>query len=222
MGISMQMARKIWTLRVQSRRASSPPASAPNTTKACKRHCYHYLVKPTLAVPKDTRLMTDSGKGKPILTEAERLLRREETARKRKRQSEQKRQDEQDQTINRLLRAQTSRTRNKLEDPTAESSPAPWASRRVLPPSSDMIRWTSSLMDDRVVMRVAAPEGKEDWIAVTSAQNTEQPRATIGVAPCGVQGCSEKRKYRSVKEFNSGGCSLEHLKLFEASLPTTA
>ncbi|WWC87008.1 uncharacterized protein L201_001890 [Kwoniella dendrophila CBS 6074] len=114
-----------------------------------------------------------SGK-KLILTEAERLQKREETARRRKRQTEQKLQDEQDETINRLLRAQTSKSRSKLDQPSpaigedGETSGQVSPSRRVPVQPSNMIRWSSTLnKDGNVLIRVAAPKGKDDWIALT-------------------------------------------------------
>ncbi|RXK37520.1 hypothetical protein M231_05241 [Tremella mesenterica] len=176
-------------------------------------------------------LPNDPGKNKLILTEAEKQLRREETARRRKRQSEQKRQDEQDQTINRLLRAQTSKSRNKLEDPL-DGSPAPGTNsasvaRRLMPASNDMIRFTSKLIDGKLVQTVSAPKGKETWIDLLPPSFTNHDRAedvsatpkrNILDAQCGVKGCKAKRKYRSVKAFEVGACCMEHLKMVNAGL----
>jgi Ino eighty subunit 2 len=77
-----------------------------------------------------------------------------------------------------------------------------------------------------VVLRVAAPRGKEGWIDIgpnglvdgrprVNVKETER-RDVSGV--CAVEGCGEKRKYRSVKKFEVGGCSLAHLKQVEATI----
>ncbi|WRT64831.1 uncharacterized protein IL334_001767 [Kwoniella shivajii] len=159
-----------------------------------------------------------SGK-KLILTEAERLQRREETARRRKRQTEQKLQDEQDETINRLLRAQTSKSRSKLDQPSpaldGEGSGQVSPTRRTAH-TTNMIRWTSTLSKEgEVLLRVAAPKEKEEWISLTNPEKTEiKEKNTI----CGVEGCERKRIYRSMKKFEIGGCSLDHLKNVEAAL----
>ncbi|WWD07746.1 hypothetical protein V865_005848 [Kwoniella europaea PYCC6329] len=161
-----------------------------------------------------------SGK-KVILTEAERLQKREETARRRKRQTEQKLQDEQDETINRLLRAQTSKSRSKLDQPspalgegelTASGQASP--SKQI---SSNMIRWSSTLTKDGdILLRVGAPKEKEDWISLTPAGEEGKDRLMVREIPtCGVVGCANKRIYRSTKNFDIGGCSLDHLEAVE-------
>ncbi|ORX38857.1 hypothetical protein BD324DRAFT_294568 [Kockovaella imperatae] len=180
-----------------------------------------------------------SSKKQLILTEAERIQRREEVARRRKRQTEQKLQDEQDQTINRLLRAQTGRSRAKLDVPSPGEEggtggggsgvggsryPSPSRRTTTAAPLENMIRWISSIQDDNVVLRVAAPAGKEDWIAVSDATLAEDSTDTKPVlrrdarGTCGVDGCDAERKYRSVKKFETGGCSMEHLRAVEAGL----
>ncbi|WWD00507.1 hypothetical protein V866_007424 [Kwoniella sp. B9012] len=161
-----------------------------------------------------------SGK-KVILTEAERLQKREETARRRKRQTEQKLQDEQDETINRLLRAQTSKSRSKLDQPspalgegelTASGQASP--SKQISP---NMIRWSSTLTKDGdILLRVGAPKDKEDWISLTPAGEEGKDKLIERQIPtCGVVGCAKKRIYRSTKNFDIGGCSLDHLKAVE-------
>ncbi|OCF41701.1 hypothetical protein I317_04507 [Kwoniella heveanensis CBS 569] len=187
-----------------------------------------------------------TGKKQVILTEAERQQKREETARRRKRQSEQKLQDEQDETINRLLRAQTSRSRAKLDNPSpgvgdAEGGEASGSgqvspSRRVPLIAGEMIRWTSSISKDGdVLLRVAVPKDEEDWIALTpdqlsspsvSADQGERKvrmrkpfeRGTKKIAICTVDGCSKERKYRSTRNFELGGCGIEHLKEVDEAL----
>ena len=90
----------------------------------------------------------------------------------------------QDQTINRLLRAQTSKSRSKLDAPaeSTSNSPAPPGgpivegeeveSRpktrgRELPVNEGMIRIVSRLNGEGVLINlVAVTEGREGWIAV--------------------------------------------------------
>ena len=194
---------------------------------------------------------------KLILTEAERLQRREETARRRKRQSEQRLQDEQvgqrhdrsirhlahptsrpnrsselilhllqDSTINRLLRAQTGRSRAKLDGPSPVPSSDPVqstsaetqyisSSRRRQPlPKNGMIRWVSSMSGDDVILRVGLPIEKETWLAGRTGNEKVDQRDMSGI--CGVAGCEESRKYRSTRRFEVGGCCLQHLKAVEA------
>ena len=83
----------------------------------------------------------------------------------------------------------------------------------------NMIRWVSSIKDESVVMRVAAPIGKNDWISVDRAAvglSVELPKTLE--ARCVVKGCGRNRKYRSVKDPTVGGCSMEHLRMVNASL----
>ncbi|KAL7419010.1 hypothetical protein Q5752_006695 [Cryptotrichosporon argae] len=160
-------------------------------------------------------------KPEPVLTEAERLGRREENARRRRRQNEQRLQDEQDQTINRLLRAQTTRSRSKLDaDESAPASasaggsgaasPTKGARRRAAPPGA--VRVVSRVVDGNLEVRVAADP---DTLALPAA-----PRAYGGKgdATCAVHGCARARKYRLPKRFEVGACGIEHLKALEAQV----
>lgn len=90
----------------------------------------------------------------------------------------------QDQTINRLLRAQTSKSRSKLDAPaeSTSNSPAPPGGPivegeeveskpktrgRELPVNEGMIRTVSKLNGDGgLINLVAVTEGREGWIAV--------------------------------------------------------
>jgi Ino eighty subunit 2 len=94
-----------------------------------------------------------------------------------------------------------------------------------------MIRWVSSIVGDRVVVRVAAPKGKDEWIGIGSRPTIPDSKTDLksdvkangglaerGRATCAVEGCEERRKYRSVKRFEVGGCSLQHLKQVEAGI----
>jgi Ino eighty subunit 2 len=81
-----------------------------------------------------------------------------------------------------------------------------------------MIRWVSSISGHNVSLRVGVPVGKEEWIAVggQSKEGKGVKRDTSGV--CAVEGCGERRKYRSIGRFEVGGCCLQHLKAVEAGL----
>ncbi|WVQ73850.1 hypothetical protein IAR50_003431 [Cryptococcus sp. DSM 104548] len=150
-----------------------------------------------------------------VLTEQEKLERKEEASRRRRRQIEQRRQDEQDETINRLLRAQTSRSRAKIDDDIDPSTGNPSPSRRIHAPPEGMVRWTSKMgQDGAVVMSVGVPKGKEEWLQL--GVPPVELRRDVGM--CSAPGCGEKRKYRSVKVFEKGGCSMAHLKAVEAAL----
>jgi Ino eighty subunit 2 len=76
----------------------------------------------------------------------------------------------------------------------------------------------SSIRDGEVVLRVAAPKGKEEWISLEptefKAVDEEEGKGKkgVGVARCDVPGCQERRKYRSTRKLEVGGCSLEHLR----------
>lgn len=136
----------------------------------------------------------------------------------------------QDQTINRLLRAQTGRSRSKLDGPPLLPDPATASSfdanhtipdtRRPGPaPKEGMIRWVSSISGDNVNLRVGVPVGKENWLDVGDVGRGGgglERRDVSGV--CAVEGCKESRKYRSLKRFKVGGCCMTHLKAVEAAL----
>ncbi|BEJ12940.1 hypothetical protein CspHIS471_0301140 [Cutaneotrichosporon sp. HIS471] len=145
-------------------------------------------------------------KPKPELTEAERLQKREEMARRRKRQNEQRLQDEQDQTINRLLRAQTGRSRAKLDDTDTPRSGQVSPVKRPVP---DGVRWVSSLAGEDVVLRVGVKAGRDEWIAVGDGPRIESDKGNM---VCAAKGCKQPRKYRSVGKRSVGGCCVAHLR----------
>ncbi|KAL1406249.1 hypothetical protein Q8F55_007943 [Vanrija albida] len=178
----------------------------------------------------DTLISLPDGqpKVKPVLTEAERLQKREEMARRRKRQNEQRLQDEQDQTINRLLRAQTGRSRSKLDGPSpmpdangedsgAAPSGATSPTKRSAPPP-DGVRYVSALRGDDVVLSVSVRAGREGWLDVGGGGGGERAEGRDARGLCAAKGCAQPRKYRCVGRFETGGCSLAHLKEVEAAL----
>ncbi|GMK57834.1 hypothetical protein CspeluHIS016_0406680 [Cutaneotrichosporon spelunceum] len=153
-------------------------------------------------------------KPKPELTEAERLQKREEMARRRKRQNEQRLQDEQDQTINRLLRAQTGRSRAKLDDTdTPRSGQTSPVKARPVP---DGVRWVSRMAGEDVVLHVGVKAGREGWIAVGEEHAARFKASEKGDMVCAAKGCDQARKYRSVGKQSVGGCCVAHLKEVDA------
>jgi Ino eighty subunit 2 len=80
-----------------------------------------------------------------------------------------------------------------------------------------MLRFVSSIRSGKFEMFVSAPPGKEQAIALEATRPEPVIRSNTK-AHCGVKGCGETRKYRSVLDFEKGGCSMSHLKLVEQSL----
>jgi hypothetical protein len=119
-------------------------------------------------------------------------------------------------------------------------------SSRVLPFDASKIRYISKIVDGVMRTTVSVAEGKESWLeldpsvsTLSSVRNTSlfpsqsaavnNSNAQNGVfstqkekrdvrARCAVPGCEQNRKYRSIRKFELGGCSLNHLQLVEADL----
>ncbi|GJE86018.1 PAPA-1 domain-containing protein [Phanerochaete sordida] len=169
---------------------------------------------------------------KKALTEVEIALKREETARKRKNLSEKKLEDEKAETINRLLKKQ-SRKGKRSALSTAEDRPTPGigqddveegeetGSQTPAPPT--MYRWVSTTKmpamegsdERRMVMTFSVP------ISVLPAQadaatQPVPPNPPSAPPSCDVDGCIAQRKYRLVKDWHKGACSMAHLKALEA------
>lgn len=132
----------------------------------------------------------------------------------------------QNDVINRLLKAQTGKTRRNvaqgegtpisLNDGDDANGPTDAKNAAVVP---GMLRFVSSIRSGKFEMFVSAPPGKEQAIALEEAPvRLEQAGRGKAEAHCGVKGCGERRKYRSVLDFEKGGCSMPHLKLVEQSL----
>ncbi|EKM60959.1 uncharacterized protein PHACADRAFT_247205 [Phanerochaete carnosa HHB-10118-sp] len=174
-------------------------------------------------------------KKKP-LTELEIALKREETARKRKNLSEKKLEDEKAETINRLLKKQSRARGRRNALSTAEDRPTPGAgngqddmedaedtaSQIPVPPT--MYRWVSTTKvppvdgsdEKRMLMTFSVPVSMlsppaDDYIHPTRA---DPPPARPS---CDVEGCMVQRKYRLVKDWQRGACSMAHLKALEAA-----
>ncbi|ELU41309.1 PAPA-1 domain-containing protein [Rhizoctonia solani AG-1 IA] len=158
-------------------------------------------------------------------TEAEIALRRSETARKRKHQDAQRLEDEKTETINRLLKKQSVRARNKkaLDTPVNEAV-APGEEPAVTAvvdnrPRVPCYRWVSSARDASPTLSFSVPENMADFphepnasLLAASAQPVIRP-----VATCAVSGCTAQRKYRlsGAPNFETGACGMDHLKLLK-------
>ncbi|KAJ1303852.1 hypothetical protein OPQ81_008272 [Rhizoctonia solani] len=161
-------------------------------------------------------------------TEAEIALRRSETARKRKHQDAQRLEDEKTETINRLLKKQSARARNKkaLDTPVNEAV-APGEDSTVAPivhnqPRISCYRWVSSAKDASPILTFSVPETTGDFphdanasLLAASAQPVIRPMAT-----CAVSGCTAQRKYRlpGAANFETGACGMDHLKLLKTQI----
>ena len=81
-----------------------------------------------------------------------------------------------------------------------------------------MIRWVSSIRGEGVSLRVGVPLGKEGWLDLGGQARVEERQRRDVSGVCAVEGCAERRKYRSMRQFEVGGCCLQHLKAVEAGL----
>ncbi|KAH8825241.1 PAPA-1-like conserved region-domain-containing protein [Flagelloscypha sp. PMI_526] len=166
-------------------------------------------------------------KKKKILTETEVALRREETARKRKNLSEKKLEDEKAETINRLLKKQT-RPRGRRpavsnEDKQAEDDDEEGSAPPPPPPIPTMYRWPEGTEDspqssDRpMAMSFSVPYSAFSNVT-PSSQEGELPlllRLPNVAGTAMSMGATGARKYRLVKDWNLGACSMPHLKQLE-------
>ncbi|KAG8746460.1 hypothetical protein FRC10_004899 [Ceratobasidium sp. 414] len=158
-------------------------------------------------------------------TEAEIALRRSETARKRKHQDAQRLEDEKTETINRLLKKQSVKARNKkaLETPVGEPTADDVANlvvdnRPVVP----CYRWVSSSKDAPTALTFSLPDTANDplfvaenHVQVAPSQSTIRPPAI-----CAVTGCTAQRTYRlpGAPDFETGACGMDHLKLLKTQV----
>lgn len=124
-------------------------------------------------------------------------------------------------TINRLLKAQTGRTRGKasvtttataslLASAEANSPPPP------RPPPS-LFRSISSIRSGAFVVTLSAPEDPDYVAKLASPPAVSFPQVPTP-ALCTIDGCGRPRKYRCVGAFERGGCGLEHLRIAQAGV----
>ncbi|KAI0732280.1 PAPA-1-like conserved region-domain-containing protein [Fomitopsis betulina] len=191
---------------------------------------------------------TPNSRKKKPLTEMELALKREETARKRRNLTEKKLEDEKTETINRLLKKQSRARGKRNALATAEDRPATGGGgddeegAEAEPPQPiipTMYHWVST---SRVFSTLGAEglAGTEKKMSLSfsvpasvlppietsksstpTAMDVDKP-APLGdaqvQATCDVRGCSERRKYRLVRDFAKGACGMTHLKALEAQL----
>ncbi|KAJ9104488.1 hypothetical protein QFC21_001984 [Naganishia friedmannii] len=172
-------------------------------------------------------LPEDSGK-KIILSDLEKQRKKEENARRRKLQMDQKMENDRNDVINRLLKAQTGKTRRNvaqmegtpmsgLDGEETINGTAVGGSANA-PAVPGMLRFVSSIRSGNFVMSVSAPLGKEQTLHFEESLYHSHPRAPPAVEKveekrtslCALPGCSQPIKYRYTSNFNLGGCSLEH------------
>ncbi|KAH9835674.1 uncharacterized protein C8Q71DRAFT_869475 [Rhodofomes roseus] len=189
----------------------------------------------------------NSRKKKP-LTEMELALKREETARKRRNLTEKKLEDEKTETINRLLKKQSRARGKRNALATAEDRPSTGGGGddgeegmgaepfEFVNPT--MYRWVSTSRksafqgeantDKKMSLSFSVPVSVLPPTLTppepaSAAMDIDKPvvpadPAVQALANCDVQGCSERRKYRLVRDFAKGACGMTHLKALEAQL----
>jgi Ino eighty subunit 2 len=139
-------------------------------------------------------------------------------------------------TINRLLRAQSGRTKAKIPSSLLPSRPGSGAASTSgdsgavgdgpPPPPPTLLRFVSSVKGGEFRLTVSFPENKLDAVKmgpVHSLDDQDNGSTRRNVAgTCDVPGCGQRRIYRCVTAFDKGGCSLPHLKLVQGSLSGAA
>ncbi|KAG9088795.1 hypothetical protein FRC06_001846 [Ceratobasidium sp. 370] len=158
-------------------------------------------------------------------TEAEIALRRSETARKRKHQDAQRLEDEKTETINRLLKKQSVKARNKkaldtpVGDPTADDAANPVVDNRPVVPC---YRWVSSTKNASITLTFSLPDTTNDLLVAAENPTLITPSQPITRPPavCAVTGCTAQRKYRlpGASDFETGACGMDHLKLLKTQV----
>ncbi|KDQ10962.1 hypothetical protein BOTBODRAFT_57715 [Botryobasidium botryosum FD-172 SS1] len=162
---------------------------------------------------------------KKFLNEAELALRRSETARKRKHQTEKKLEDDKTETINRLLKKQSARTRSKKEqhpvDPdTGAASAGPSGPLRPAVYTPPSYRWISTSRDPtgaadgqpNMTMSFSIPP---ELLPSTLPLTTAPPVSPAAVPKCAAPGCGNLRKYKLVGDMERGACGLECFKILK-------
>ncbi|CDH48280.1 hypothetical protein RO3G_14167 [Lichtheimia corymbifera JMRC:FSU:9682] len=149
-------------------------------------------------------LPMDSGKKKNILTEEEQTLRRSEVARRRKNQSIQRAEKDKEDTINRLLKKQASKSRKVIKDDANEEKDSR-APKRVMPP--DTIKYVNDAKGS--VLMIPSVVAVEQIFGHPPRKSSPAPNT------CQVDGCNASKKYVASKS-GKAVCSLEHYRVVEA------
>jgi hypothetical protein len=130
----------------------------------------------------------------------------------------------QTETINRLLKKQSVKARNKkaLETPLNESAGPGEELSNPVPdnrPNIPCYRWVSSAKEISPALSFSVPESTNEFpqgagafLLGASAQPVIRP-----VPTCAVTGCTAQRKYRllGASDFETGACGMHHLKLLK-------
>ncbi|KAL1927464.1 hypothetical protein VTP01DRAFT_3701 [Rhizomucor pusillus] len=147
---------------------------------------------------------------KKHLTAEEQSLRRSEVARRRKNQSIQRAEKDKQDTINRLLKKQASKSRRVIKEDATDDKETAVSRRERLIKDKNLVRYVNKAEGSLL----AIPESikVEDIFGVrtqTSSQNLVK-------AKCEADGCDNPKKY-TAKKSGKAVCSLEHYKLVEAT-----
>ena len=147
-------------------------------------------------------------------------------------------------TINRLLKKQSRAKGKRNALSTAEDRPTPGAgitsngqdidmdngleeNGSQVPTPPTMFRWLSTT-------RSSTTEGTKEpcmllsfsvpvsALSQTTSEQVQPPQIPPPLAHCDFEGCGAVRKYRLVKDWRRGACSMMHLKALEAQSSTAA
>ncbi|KAF8498417.1 hypothetical protein JB92DRAFT_2984659 [Gautieria morchelliformis] len=175
---------------------------------------------------------------KKQLTSEEIALKREETARKRKNMSEKKLEDEKTETINRLLKKQSSRSKAKRSTLLNTSVvPTPQSPHSGDDGESDAVLGAVPGTTDQMGTIMPGPVWR--WVSNSSGIRLGVPSEVVDIgdaarmdaasnaldehmkprpaAICNVPGCCGRRKYRLVRDFEQGACGIEHLRVLSSA-----
>ncbi|KAI8388705.1 PAPA-1-like conserved region-domain-containing protein [Radiomyces spectabilis] len=150
-------------------------------------------------------LPMESGK-KKLLTEEEEALRRSEVARRRKNQSIQRAEKDKEDTINRLLKKQASKSKRVIKDDGEDKEGQAAGTKQ---------------QEDRTRLHyVNNKEGSSLSIPMSHTIQEvfgNQPKPQVkGEARCEVEACNNLKKYVT-KKTGKKVCSLEHYRLVESA-----
>ncbi|CDS03728.1 hypothetical protein LRAMOSA01129 [Lichtheimia ramosa] len=151
-------------------------------------------------------LPMDTGKKKHVLTEEEQTLRRSEVARRRKNQSIQRAEKDKEDTINRLLKKQASKSRKVIKEDANDEKDTK-APKRAMPP--DTIKYVNDAKGSLLIIPSIVPVEQVFGHPPTKSSSSSSP------STCQVDGCNASKKYVASKS-GKAVCSLEHYKLVEA------
>ncbi|KAI9507129.1 hypothetical protein F5148DRAFT_1276325 [Russula earlei] len=177
--------------------------------------------------------LDETSRKKKQLNEAEIALRREETARKRKHLSEKKLEDEKVRVYSTSLRNHLASAEDRTPAThTGNGTPAEGEideeeSGEVVvaapvveaPPGNKMFLSFSVPASILPMPQQPALDGDGDTVM---AEHAEQLRKPLAPAVCDIDGCTAKRKYRLVRDWERGACGMDHLHLLEKQRATVA